>query len=327
LVFDSRMNLVSHCRLVPRVLVCFALLAAACLHGQVPEVKAKRTFTHGRDIATAYVWRHFPRWDGKLLVGYDNNSSRSPIIYTIDRDGRREETLFTLDGGAQIDIHDIAASADGEIAIVGDAVTSDRRGSTFVARIAIDRHSQIVTRTWPFHPLVVTFAPDGAVWTIGNLKDQDARDIANNVIRRFDRTGRMLGSTTLQTRGFQTAATSFLSASRDRVGWFTLHGEYIEFSLDGSEIARYDGPDGDDASDISGVALNEENDVVAGRFGKGKAEFVVLDREKRTWTAVSLPNEYAPTWARVLGFDGTTLVTYSENGKLRRFQTKRGFVE
>lgn len=70
------------------------------------------------------------------------------------------------------------------------------------------------------------------------------------------------------------------------------------------------------------MVLSEENDVVAGRFGKGKADFVVLDREKRAWTTVSLPKEHAPTWAWVLGFDGTTLVTYSKNGKLRRFNTK-----
>jgi hypothetical protein len=70
------------------------------------------------------------------------------------------------------------------------------------------------------------------------------------------------------------------------------------------------------------MAISDENDVVAGWFGNGKAEFIVLDREKRTWTAVELPKEYAPTWAWVLGFDGTTLVTYSRNGLLRRFQAK-----
>jgi hypothetical protein len=35
---------------------------------------------------------------------------------------------------------------------------------------------------------------------------------------------------------------------------------------------------------------------------------------------VSIPKEHTPTWARVLGFDGTTLVTYTTNGRLRRFK-------
>jgi len=268
------------------------------------------------------MWSKSPKWHGAQLVGYDKNHTSGPIIYTIDRDGRRVETLFTLQDGALINIYDVAPSKDGEIAIVASALTADKRGSTFLARIAADRTSQVITRTWPYVPLVVSFAADGSVWTIGHLKDENAAEVATNVLRRFDSTGKMLGTNTLHVKGWQTAETSFMSASKDRVGWFTRAGEYLEFSLDGLEIGRYDGPQEAEERDITGVALNDDNDVVAGRFGKDKAEFVVLDRERRTWNAVELPKEYAPTWARVIGFDGTTLVTYSQSGKLRMFKVK-----
>jgi hypothetical protein len=107
------------------------------------------------------------------------------------------------------------------------------------------------------------------------------------------------------------------------VGWFTRGGEYIEFSLDGSEVARYDWPEGAEKRDISGVAMSQNNDVIAGPFGKGRAEFDVLDRESRTWVAASVPKDHAPTWAWVLGFDGPALVTYNKDGELHHLSRFR----
>jgi hypothetical protein len=168
---------------------------------------------------------------------------------------------------------------------------------------------------------LVTFAADGTIWTIGNLKDDEAtRDIAMYVLRRFDASGRMLGSSTIQLGEGRPAEAALLRASQDRVGWFTGK-EYIEFSLNGSEMSRYNAAEAANPRDITGVALSQENDVVAGRFGKEKAEFLVLDRENRTWTPASVPKEHAPAWAWVLGFDKTTLVTTTANGRLRRFKT------
>jgi hypothetical protein len=122
-------------------------------------------------------------------------------------------------------------------------------------------------------------------------------------------------------KGTLTDENSFLRASRDRVGWFAGE-QYVEFGMNGAEIGRYDGPAVAYWHDIARVVISDENDVVAGRFGNTKAGILTLDRETRTWTAVSLPREYAPTWASMLGFDGTTLVTYSDVGTLRRFETK-----
>jgi hypothetical protein len=256
-------------------------------------------------------------------VGYENNDSKGPLIYTIDRELRRDETLFTLEDGPRITLYNIAAAPNGEIAIVGGALTSDTWAATFLARISPDRQRQVVTRTWPYRPAVVTFAPDGTLWTVGNLQnEQNTRDIPGHFMRRFDASGKMLGSAKVQVNEFHsTDDVTFLCASLDRVGWFTGK-EYIEFSADGSELVRYDGPSGAAERDVTGVVLSEGNEVVASRFGGGKSEFVVLDRETRSWILVSLAKEYAPAWARVLGFDGATLVTTSINGKLSRFNTR-----
>jgi hypothetical protein len=321
LPLDNRIKVLNrHIRLISALIV-LVLQAASCLQGQGAEVRVRRTFGHDRDLETSFVWQNFPRWDGEKLVGYLGNLSSGPILYNIDRDGRRDETLFTLKDGAQINIFDIAGFSDDQIAIVGSALTADRKGTTFLARIAADRKQQILTRTWPYCPHLVTFAADGTIWTIGNLKDDEAtRDIAMYVLRRFDASGRMLGSSTIQLGEGRPAEAALLRASQDRVGWFTGK-EYIEFSLNGSEMSRYNAAEAANPRDITGVALSQENDVVAGRFGKEKAEFLVLDRENRTWTPASVPKEHAPAWAWVLGFDKTTLVTTTANGRLRRFKT------
>lgn len=256
-----------------------------------------------------------------MLVGYNHNHSSSPIIYTIDRDGRRDETLFTFSDAGLMNLVDVAASRTGEIAVIGSAYTSDGRATTFVARIATDRQHQTITRTWPYCPMVVTFAPDGTLWTIGHSKDNDNTTVlAYNVLQRFDASGRMLGSTSLPVKGNRTQETSGLRSSRDRVGWLTRDGEYLELSLNGSEMARYDGPEVASDLDITGLAMSDDNDVVIGRFGHGKADFLALDRETRSWSQLSLPKEYVPIWAGVHGFDGTNLVTNSKNGTLRRFR-------
>jgi hypothetical protein len=287
---------------------------------------ARRTFTFERDVQTSSVWREIPRWDGAQLVGYEHDDSAGPIVYTIDRDGRRDEFLFTFEGFARIWIHNIAGSPDGEIAIVGSAYTNDNQLTTFLARVASDRKRQLITRTWPYVPRVVTFAPDGTVWTIGGLKknEDNTRDVSSHFVRHFDRTGRVIWSSTVRVRGPEVGGetASILRASRDRIGWLTQDGEYIEFSLDGAETGRWDLPGHAGFLETTGFALSDENDVIVGHFGKGHAELLELDRDAQAWARVTLPKDYTPSWAWVMGFDGTTLVTHSNTGILRRFNMK-----
>src|SRR5579859_2658265 len=111
----SRGDLSSYEVTVCRRLFGIAWLAASCLHGQVAPEQPKRTFTHERDVQTYSVFQEEPRWDGGFLVGVTGNHSNGPVIYTIDREGRKEETLFALKDAALIHVIDVAASSRGEI--------------------------------------------------------------------------------------------------------------------------------------------------------------------------------------------------------------------
>ena len=107
------------------------------------------------------------------------------------------------------------------------------------------------------------------------------------------------------------------------MGWFTRGYQYLEFSLDGMEIGRYEGPVGGNINDISGVAMSEAGDVVVSRTIRsvdGKSyttDFFQLDRGARTWLPVTLTGPGG--WARAIGFDGRTLITSRFNGQMSRF--------
>jgi hypothetical protein len=312
---------VNHSYLGPAILQISVCLALTSLFMEAQETSPRvKRFKHDRDVETSFVWSSPPRWEGNGLIGYIQNHSSAPIIFTINSEGRRDETLFTFPDAGLINISDVASSGAGEIALIGSAYTSDSRGTTFIARISADRQHQTVTRVWPYCPMAVTLASDGTIWTIGHLKDDENTTIrAYNVLRRFDASGRMLGSTNLSLAERTTQGLSHLRSSPDRVGWLTHGLEYIEFSLDGNEIGRYDGPEAASDRNITGMAISDENEVVVGRFAHENTEFLTLDRSSGTWNALSVPKEQVPSWVGVKGFDGKMLVTTTRNGTIRLY--------
>ena len=311
--------------LLRRVILPLGLALIPTFHAdaQAPRQPIKPAFMHERDVDAGFLWPKEPRWEHGLLAGYYNNHSNGPVLYTIGADGYRNETLFTLPDGAIINVFDVALSSKGEMAMVGDALTADTRAATFLVRIQADRNGQTITRTWPYCPHVVVFAPDGTLWTIGLLKNEDATvDIASHVLRRFDASGKLLSSMNIMARRGSADETSFLRSSPDRVGWLTVYGEYFEFSLDGKQIGRYEAPEGATGINLTGFALSDEDVAVVGRAMNGNADFLVLDRSTKTWTPAALPKEFITNWAGVIGFDGPTLVTTRSSGNIRRFTTR-----
>ena len=288
--------------------------------------QVKREFVHERDLETGMLWQKLPAWQGEGLLGFYGNDSAGPVIFSIDRDGRKDEFLFALKDAAKIRIYSLARSQKGEIALAGNAYTTDLHGATYVARIAPGFEKQTVIRTWPYCPAVVALSTDGVLWAVGNLKNEDgtADVITGHLLRRYDAAGKMLSSKVIAVRDFQGAGdyATYLQTSRERVGWLTV-AEYIEFALDGSEIARYPIPGATSYTDMVGLAMGQDGEVVIGREQRDKRnkyEILQLDREKGVWVPLVLPHS-PPPWT-VLGFDGTTLVGSTGNGRLSRFASK-----
>ena len=104
------------------------------------------------------------------------------------------EITFTFPGAYHINIYSnsFARGADGSLAIIGTADTNDAGGIRFLACVSPDGQQTIV-RLSDFFPYAATIATDGTIWVAGaNSSAQHGQ--LQNLIRRYDKTGALLGS-------------------------------------------------------------------------------------------------------------------------------------
>lgn len=276
-----------------------------------------------------------PYWSHGALITVEDSPSDAPVILRIRRNADSERIRFSIPNGHHITIRQLASAADSAIAVIGSVYSDDGRGTTFLARIQPDRKYQTVTQLWPYVPSVVTFAPDGTIWSIGRVRDGDLVS-QWNVLKRFDTAGKLLSTTTIEAKPYihsgddpnkprirDAADVSILRSSKDRVAWFTNGNEYIEFSLDGQERGRLDGPDQGCLNQTSAsMALGQDNEVVIGPTKCQKPGYWRLDRPSGRWEPVGVSSREGADQVIVLGFDGNTLVATTARGTIRRYVTK-----
>jgi hypothetical protein len=178
--------------------------------------------------------------------------------------------------------------------------------------ISPDRSRQVVTRVWPYTPYVVAMASDGTIWTVGAVLTDTYRTMYPNVLRHYAPSGQLLTSTNvLNARpnkggAYEVNQASTLMVSKDRVGWLTLACQYMEFSLQGVELGRYNCPTGyDRITEIGGAALSPSDDLVVGAKQAAPLAPLELDRATGTWKPVAVLQDSGNT-NEVLGFDGLT---------------------
>ena len=203
------------------------------------------------------------------------------------------------------------------------------RRAGFVAVIPPDRKQRTLIQTEPFRPEEAALAADGTIWAVGLVAiTPDGTSIDYNVIRRYTLAGKLLSSRILSDVQGNPAyprdaiELSRLVISSDRVGWFTRGCEYIEFSLDGSELVRYEPPAGVRTraamriDELRGIGLSQDDRLVIGWRKPDVPTILELNRRTGQWDSIHLSP--APPGG-VLGFDGNVLV--AENfSTLERFR-------
>lgn len=250
-----------------------------------------------------------PVWSGHALLG-----TTGDMIWIITKDGRREDVQFTFPGASSINPTDVCRRPDGALALIGVAFSNDSQAGSFLAWISPDRTRQKVVRLTPYSAGAVTFAPDGTIWVAGNMV---ARDY--DILLHFDESGRRLGSAIPRSSiiGGVPAIESHLTASRDRIGWYTGFapgfGHYIELAPNGELIDRFPGvplPGGHNEWPARSAALSENNDVVVylENIGKeyGAKRMYTLDRLNRAWVPIELPT--GQPYQEPVGLEGNALV-------------------
>ena len=100
---------------------------------------------------------------------------------------------------------------------------------------------------------------------------------------------------------------SILRASKDRVGWLTAGNEYLEFSLDGNQINRLDGPPDRiyHYEFWASFVLSDANEVLVSfpvdSARSGTLKLWSLDRAKGGWAEVG--GESLPGKVHLFGFN------------------------
>lgn len=251
-----------------------------------------------------------PTWYGSLLHGCDANESSTPVLWTMDHTGRKEESYFKIPDASHILIRGLSSAPDGTIAIAGGVADGNGVWEGFVARISPGHEATAITRTGPFKPDVVTIASDGVIWAIGWEMGENDRALYN-ILKRYSPGGKLLTSQAIGGKGsrnipFDAASNSVLRASKDRVGWLTAGFEYREYSLDGKLMNRFSGPPWDEKSYLGDTTLVLGDDLSV--FLAGQNKIWTLDRVQGVWAPISIEGKQ-PGRRILYGLDGDQLVT------------------
>jgi hypothetical protein len=268
----------------------------------------------------------FAVWSGGAFIGVQDRFSRSPIIRTFDRNGTQvSQFSFNIPGVSLINIYDncVARGMDGSLAIVGTAFTDDSRGGMFVAWVSPNREEQMIVRTSPFFPRAVTVASDGTIWVAGDeTKPRPEKpDYSQNLIRRYDKTGKLLGSfiawsslgTGPSTISPTPSVRSVLLSLKDRIGWYSPGSNtYIEFALEGSVIKRFKTAP-HQREDVINAALCDDGGLFATTHLTSANQtsnwgVLTLDRQRGEWS----PIPRSEKWGMLFGCDGTRLATATD---------------
>src|SRR5271169_1493009 len=95
-------------------LLLSALLYVNCAHAQLTRMYAPEAGERSaRGIAAIFeMWCSLlPHWSGQALVGVQDNHSSGPLIFLIDKYGRRDQFSFTLPDAETIYVHGLAVSS------------------------------------------------------------------------------------------------------------------------------------------------------------------------------------------------------------------------
>ncbi len=272
-----------------------------------------------------------PVWTSGRLTIVEGSSTERPIIRAFDALGSLVSTVaLRIPGAASISVSGRAYGRDGVLAVCGDAIDAQGRGSGFL--MVISGEMATTTRLYPYLPTAVAIAPDGTIWTVGYEYDIHGHiDKHAGTLRQYGKSGQFLASMVPQsTRPIDAFHSGFLEASTDRLGWYTgpLWGpgaKYTEIRYDG-RVSDFPGiADQEAAGPITGLALLSDGRAIVTTYSSAKRSTVfTLNREWPRWEAIAMPMVDLRQEVRVYGTEGQSLIfSGKDRFGIRFFEVQR----
>jgi len=272
---------------------------------------------------------HTPKWSSGALIAVERWESDAPIVRTFDRQGVELVPLtFQIPEATIIGALGFARGFDGTIALCGSALDQAGRKAPYIALVAPSGQSVQVIRTDPYTPYVVTVAPEGTIWTVGEELPggkEDPATFSTGVLRHFDRAGKEIGSYVPRSSMASAALLmeGHFAAGRDRICWYPGGSNqvgpsgYVEIS-DGritqfppTPLMDHEVTTGIACTDDAGTFLSTRN-LQSGTWG-----ILSLDKTHAAWVRVKIPPELASSpFSTLKGADGDKLVFSNGRGRL-----------
>lgn len=225
-----------------RQILFLAFMGSVCSHSAV----AGTLSTVGTAVIANYDFggKPSPVWSGGALLAIDRDATFDPIIHVFGRNGGEITTIpVTVPDAVTISVFAVSRGPNGQMAACGAAFDAKGRMSPFVALFPTGGDSEKLIATQSYSPWLITFAPDGTIWTQGNTVGKTAA--AADIIWHFDQGGNKIGSAVPQSSF--TADSTFalsqmlrdpgnqLAASASGIAWLCPGRQrYVEINLSGS---------------------------------------------------------------------------------------------
>ena len=298
-----------------------ACLATGCaLAADAGYVLTSSTPSTWTSVVTGGSWR----WSHGAFILVDMVAPLTKTFTVVNRDGSISSTWnFSIPDTTHLWVFGYDRDSAGNLVAAGEDYSYDAKLAPFIAIKPAKSGEVQIIRTYPYWPALVAVAPDGTIWTTGDEmtyeRELSVDGVRSNgdMVRHFDRTGKLLGSAVpgLTIHPSWRSHDGYLVATSERVGWYAPidgPGTYVELPASHpSDYKVYKGL-GNQKSQADGFALTDSGKVFVTQHAHYEQTTYALDKASGQWSEVSLTG--ADPMVRLEGSEKETLVFEDPKG-------------
>jgi hypothetical protein len=301
----------------------------------VPRLSTVSEVPHSIDLSG----KRIPKWADGSLVVLEGSHTPAPRVSAFDQNGRLiGASGLTIPEAQVIAVTDFARSSDGLVVMAGSAADREGRSAFFVGWVFPGGENATIIRTGRYFISRVIAAPDGTIWTQGfedrgQVGSRNIADLVKSdamVFRRFDRTGKLVGSYVRQDQledpiALTSGVESIFAVRGTAVIWYSLRSkDFFEIMPDGtvSHTAAVVQPKN---KKMEGFAITRDGDIFLASNSQSGWSICWLDLAKRSWVPV-LEQSYGPPpriSLNLFGATENTLIAWTDARHFRILKVER----